>query len=152
MKEIFTLDKIFKLVIIFAVLLIAISVFYYHVYFIPQKEQIRLEQQKQEQRVKSEQQCRETGEKIYKGDVEKYKETGGYAFDPQYKFNTKLNKCLYSGGGFIGINFWERFVKDVLTNGNIIYTFNPDVTKSLNESQSKAIDEYWGKHKVLFEE
>lgn len=47
-------DKLTKGVLFFSLLLVAFSVFYYCVIFLPQKEEARLEQQKQEQLVKEE--------------------------------------------------------------------------------------------------
>ena len=44
-----TFDKSAKAVLILSLLLVALSVFYYYVIFLPQKEQARIEQQKQEQ-------------------------------------------------------------------------------------------------------
>lgn len=43
------LNKIFKLVLIIAILTATISISYYYVYFVPQKERAKLELQKQEQ-------------------------------------------------------------------------------------------------------
>ena len=48
-------DKLTRGVLIFSLLLIAFSVFYHYVIFLPQKEEAILEQQKQEQLVKDEQ-------------------------------------------------------------------------------------------------
>lgn len=47
-------DKLTKGVLVFSLLLVAFSVFYYGVIFLPQKEKARLDQQKQEQLVKDE--------------------------------------------------------------------------------------------------
>ena len=44
-----TFDKLAKAVLILSLLLVALSVFYYYVIFLPQKEEARLEQQRQEQ-------------------------------------------------------------------------------------------------------
>lgn len=52
-------DKLVKGILILSVLLVAFSVFYYYVIFIPQKEEVRLEQQKQEQLAKQEQEHKE---------------------------------------------------------------------------------------------
>ena len=48
-------DKLTKGALIFSLLLVASSVFYYYVIFLPQKEETRLEQQRQEQLAKEEQ-------------------------------------------------------------------------------------------------
>ena len=48
MKQ-FLKENWFKIIIAFIILLIGFSVFYYLVYFIPQKEKTIMEQQKQEQ-------------------------------------------------------------------------------------------------------
>lgn len=48
-------DKLTKGVLVFSLLLVAFSFFYYYVIFLPQKEETRLEQQRQEQLAKEEQ-------------------------------------------------------------------------------------------------
>lgn len=47
-------DKLIKGALIFSLLLVAFSVFYHYVIFLPQKEETRLEQQRQEQLAKEE--------------------------------------------------------------------------------------------------
>jgi len=61
-------DKLAKGVLIFSLLLVAISFFYYYVIFLPQKEESRLEQQRQEQLAK------EYKEQEAKEDIQKNKE------------------------------------------------------------------------------
>jgi len=62
-----TLDEVIKLSIVFAILLVGFSLFSYYVIFLPQKEKIKIEQQKQEQIAKElrEQEAREQEKKEY---------------------------------------------------------------------------------------
>ncbi len=52
-KQSTKLDKVFKISIIAGALIIALSIAYYLVIFLPQKEKGRVEQQKQEQEIRS---------------------------------------------------------------------------------------------------
>lgn len=63
-----TLDKAVKVSIIVGALIIALSIAYYLVIFVPQKEKARIEQQKQEQK---DQQVKEQGEKTTRQNCQK---------------------------------------------------------------------------------
>ena len=106
-------QTIFYFVIGITALIIAASPSYYFVIFLPQRnEDVRI--------FAANQKCRETGEKIYKEDSQKHGMN-----TPEYIFNAKLNTCLYASGwgrceGDICVTY--DFVKDILTNKNIIYS------------------------------
>jgi len=148
-------NKLTKGALIFSFLLVVFSFFYYYVIFLPQKEEARLEQQKQEQLVKEQKEqtelverCREAGEKAYNS----YKNNNkgvDYFFDPEFKFNKELNTCIYSGGYSSG-NFWERFVKDTFTERTIIMTFN--FRDKEDEKRTDQILLFWEKYEKLFTE
>lgn len=111
------LNKIFKIVLIVAISIIAFSISYYYVILLPQKEKSRIKQQEQENLLVMKEKCRELGEKLYNQDIE---ELGKYkVFNPEYHFNQKLNTCLYIGGR-IDKDYLEKWVKDSLTNKPII--------------------------------
>lgn len=118
---------------------------------IEKQQAIKLQEDKKIEIAKAEKECRDLGSKMYEADKKSAEDTGGYSLEPQYKFNKQTNKCLYSGGISIG-NYWERYVKDVLTNERIIATYNPDTTKKPDEQASKVIQDYWAEHEILFGE
>lgn len=64
------------------------------------------------------QKCKKEGEQVYQKDIDSSR-VGSY-FVPAYHYNTLLNTCLYAGGYLNGEGYFEKFVKDSLTNQDII--------------------------------
>lgn len=103
-----------KIAIIGAVLVVAFSVFYYLVIFIPNQNKLQQEQQVKTQELQASQKCAEVGATFYQN-LQQADNLSGiskgetYSFDsPVYYYNNKLNACLISfafivnyGGGFI---------------------------------------------------
>lgn len=118
---------------------------------IEKQQAIKLQEDKKIEVAKAEKECRDLGSKMYEADKKSAEATGGYSLEPQYKFNKQMNKCLYSGGVSVG-NYWERYVKDVLTNQTILSSYIPDMSKKIDEQTQKALDDYWAEHKILFGE
>lgn len=150
------LNKLLKIVLIVCLLSIGISVFYYFIVFLPQKEKVKLKQQEQEQLVKEQEKdleqqekCREIGTKAY-NDYKKNNSGVDYFFGPEFHFNKKLQKCFYSGG-YSHKNYWERFVKNAYTDESIIITFN-FTDREVDELKQKSIEAFWDKYAVLFEQ
>lgn len=107
------MDKALRNTIIAGILLIGISVAYYLVVYIPQRDKAKVNQQQQKKLV-DEQKASEQKEKDMAKELEvktakcledakKFHENyiksiGGYYQDPKYNYNQKLGKCLYGGG------------------------------------------------------
>lgn len=157
----FLKDNWFKLGIIIILLIAALSVAYYFVVFIPQKERAKTEQQKQEQLVRDQEKdleqqenCREAGTKAYSDHKRNNPLSAGYFFDPEFYFNKTLQLCLYSGG-YSQNNYWERWVKNSFTDATIIMTYNftdgvIDFNKPVDEATTKRIESFWDKYEELF--
>lgn len=155
----FLKENWFKLIIAIMIVVVGLSVAYYYVSFLPQKERTRLEQQKQEQLAKEikeqtaqKEKCREIGTRAY----ESYKSIHqgvDYFFEPEFKFNKELNTCIYSGGYSRG-NYWDRFVKDAFTDRIIILTYNfiDEKDERQEEMDAKRIELFWEKYEKLFVE
>lgn len=142
----------FKLIIAAIIILIGFSIFYYSIVFLPQKERIRLEQQKQsqliekqEKNIERQEKCREAGTKTYDYYKKNNSLSTGYFFDPEFHFNEKLQLCLYSGG-YSQDDYWERFVKNAYSDEEIIL-FN-----KIQSVRTDLYDSFWGKYKELFEQ
>ena len=121
MKEKITLNRVIKLSIIFAVLLIACSVSYYYVVFLPQKHRAETEQPKKDNQAEAEQQekehllstkerCREAGDKLYQQKIEDLGRDN--LLIPEYYYNEGLNTCLYAGG-YIKKDYFEKSVEEI---------------------------------------
>ena len=157
----FIKDNWFKLGIIIILSIAVLSVAYYFVIFIPQKEGAKTEQQKQEQLIKDQEKeleqqekCREAGTKAYNDYKRNNSLSTGYFFDPEFYFNKTLQLCLYSGG-YSRTGYWERWVKNSFTNATIIMTYNfsdgiIDFDKPADEVASKRIQNFWDKYEELF--
>lgn len=150
-------NKLLTISISIAILLIGISVFYYLMIFLPNKElEITEQQEKEEEEFmrSMKQECGRVGKELYEQDK---KELAGYAdfmFDPKYGYNENLNTCLYSSGYTKG-EHWERWVKDSYTNEKIIFTSNlllNDENEDVRQRASEALDSFWERHKELFGE
>jgi len=133
------LNKILKIILIIAILIIAFSVFYQYVIFMPQKDRLKTEEQKQEKLLEQLAKCREVGNKIYqeqKEDVEKGTVVVSIMMNPEYIYNKKLNTCLYAGG--IITTFPNTNVKPTVTHWVIDSYTNQEII-SYTESDNKRL-------------
>lgn len=130
------MNKALQSTIIAGIVIITLSTSYYLVIFLPKKEAMRLEQQKQETEQQKQREleakktkCLEDAKKFhqdYKNSTEN-SITNYVVFDPQYTFNEKIGKCLYDGGYSYVYSYgsgWEKVVIDVYTNETIISAFS----------------------------
>lgn len=175
------MDRGIKYSIIASLLVVSLSVSYYLVIFLPQKEQRYVNEQEKQISKQAEQQekedllnqqeslerCRVAGERAYRADQVQY---GNELFDnPKYGYNKKLNVCLYSGG-FMHDNpnnpqcgdllkhdckgYWQRWVKNSHTNEFIIsiYNFADQKTETGWSLPTEEIEKFWQQEGALFSE
>jgi hypothetical protein len=116
---------------------------------IEKQQAIKLQEDRKIEVAKAEKECEELGNRMYESDNKEAMASDGYSLEPLYKFNYQINKCLYSGGIRIG-NYWERYVKDALTNQTMLSAYNPDTGNKLDEQGAKAMEDYWAEHNKLF--
>jgi uncharacterized FlaG/YvyC family protein len=87
-----------KIIVSIALLIIALSIGYYFVIYLPQKDQqqrqMQQQSQDQAQDFTKQKECMTLGEKQYAQD--KADPGNGNVSDPAYHFNKKLNTCVYS--------------------------------------------------------
>ena len=161
MKQ-FLKDNWFKIVIASAILIVAISIGYYFVFFVSSNQKIKTEQQAQEKYLEQQEKCKEAGLKAYKEDSLIY--GANNMIEPSYTYNKNLNLCLYSGGyndynvnsGMCGDtiqhycdSFWERWVKNSFTNEKLIAVVNFTDDKGEYTAKIETLNEFWDKHKQL---
>ncbi|MBP9801597.1 MAG: hypothetical protein KBC83_02955 [Candidatus Moranbacteria bacterium] len=167
-----TLDKAVKVAITAGALIVALSIAYYLVVFLPQKEKVRLEEQRQEKladeqktmeqkekeaakevAIKTEK-CFEDAKKFHEGYIESV--TGIYQ-EPKYTYNQKLGRCLYSGG----YNKKLRLLSDANADKLVktpeyywervvkdVYT-NETILSAYNFQDTESIKAYWDEHSKL---
>jgi hypothetical protein len=152
----------FKIIIAVDVFIIALSIGYYFIFFVPQNEKIKEKQQAQEKYLEQQEKCKEAGLKAYKEDTLLYGVNN--MIEPSYAYNKNLNVCLYSGGyndynlssGQCGDTFkhycdafWERWVKNSFTNEKIIAVVNFTDEKGEYTAKTETLNEFWEKRKQL---
>lgn len=102
----------FKLVITIGIILICLSVNYYFVVYLPNRDNIK-------QDLNNQIKCQEAGNKLYQSQIKEAEGSGNYAF-PEFKFNKELKTCLYKNIYLGGDNYMSNFIIDVYTNKYII--------------------------------
>lgn len=155
MKQ-FIIQNWFKLIITVVIVAVGAAIIYYLAIFIPEKERLNREARLKDVLAKevadvnkAKNDCKDEGMKLYKLEQSYYGE--GKVFEPKYNYNTELKKCLYSGGGYTSSTSWERHVKDVATNQDIISTYNFDTKQGSNEARLDDIKEYWDQEHQLMD-
>ncbi len=92
---------------------------------------------------------KERAEYFYKELSQKYKTTGGYPFEMNYTYDRKKNLGFFSGGGFIGTNCWERYIKEAWTNKHII-SISLCVNEKITKEKLERLNEFWEKYEEIF--
>lgn len=148
-----------------ALIIIALSVAYYFVIYLPKVSQAKIIQAKQELAIKNQQQCRKDGEKLLQEDKDtatrKKSDRGTlncYYMEAAFIYNDSLNTCLYSGGYSCELNKlypngifkgspvskWTRHIIDVYSNKTLEQTSVND-SSAVSDWESKSIDDFWEK-------
>jgi len=101
------LNKILKLALIIAILIATISVSYYHVYFVPQKERAKLELQKQMAREKETKELlqRQSLESCLSDAEEYYKELTAKGVESCNKYPDSAYEC--------GLSLFDEVERDL---------------------------------------
>ena len=143
-------NNFLKIIIGFGFLIICCSVAYYFLISLPNESKREMEIKEQKELEGKIEKCFEDAKQFHEDYIESL---DGYTyeyFEQRYTYNKTIEKCLYSGGKtnknntFDNIIYWERFVKDIYTNENIIFTWNGQ--------GSEGISNFWLKHDELFNE
>lgn len=111
-----------KKIISIAIILVALSVSYFFVIFLPQEKQSIQTQEQQEFLFRKQSECKQICEKIYHEDRTDNQVT---LFVPNYAYNKNLNTCFYSSG-YIGQNAIMRWVKNCMTNEEVVSLMSVD--------------------------
>ena len=166
------LDYVVKISIIAGTLIVALSLAYYLVVFLPKKEATRVAEQQQEkladEQKASEQKEKETAKELEVKTVKCFEDAKrfhesyiksiiGYYQEPKYNYNQKLGKCLYSGGynkktvSFSDANA-DKLVKTpeyywerVVKD---VYT-NETILSAYNFQDTETIKAFWEEHSKL---
>jgi len=133
------MEKYFKLSLSISAIVVAISVTYYFVLF----PNINRREMKEV--------CMEMGQKYQNTYVNQAGGNKKYFDDSQYGYSQALDTCVFSGGYSYDEELggeWERFVKDLYTNNNVISLYHPK--ENINEQWGDWATEYWEEHAQIF--
>ena len=92
---------------------------------------------------------RERGERFYNELSEKYEISGGYPFKMDYIYSMKKNIGFIGGGGHIGTDCWERYIKDAWSNQEVV-SVSLCVDEEITKEKLEKLEEFWKKHEELF--
>lgn len=119
-------EKIKTILIITLFLLLSISVYFNLIQDKQKKGEVG---DKEKQRVEflfsKKRECQELGNIIYNQDRKELDESG-IILNPEYAYNEELNTCLYAGGYMGKGADWQKWVKDSLSNKEILYLMSSE--------------------------
>jgi len=92
---------------------------------------------------------KERGERFYNELSEKYEISGGYPFKMDYMYSMKKNIGFIGGGGYIGTDCWERYIKDAWSNQEVV-SVSLCVDEEITKEKLEKLEEFWKKHEELF--
>jgi len=110
--------------------LVSLGLAFYAVFLQPKSAE-----QKQESLLSMKMKCQDIGNKLYEQDIKELKESliNITPLNPEFTYNKKVDTCLYSGGIISGDGTIEKWVRDGLTNKNLLlyeYYYNSATGKS----------------------
>jgi len=139
-----------KVALIAGIIVIALSVAYYLVVYLPKQNEFKSRQVADKELQNRIDKCYEDAKKFH---ADYIKTVSGSYLEPEYHYNKKVKKCLYSGGSMEGkLDFdnsdngstWNREIRDVYTNEIVLSVWKGAGTD--------AITNYWNNKDKLFSE
>ncbi len=92
---------------------------------------------------------KERAEHFYREVSGKYETSGGHPFEMNYIYDKKENLGFFSGGGYIGINCWERYIRDTWSNKEIM-SVSLCVDEKITKEKLETLDEFWKRYEEIF--
>ncbi len=146
------MNKITKLLISFALLLFSASIFYYVVFYLPQKEKERTITQNLKEEQNQIEKCRQIGESLHQKELKENIYTVG---TPEYKYSKKLKTCIYYNVVYTSKTAYVRSIIDSMTNQTIATYFFDTQGKDIwefkmSDMDKLLFDKFEQKYKELF--
>lgn len=91
----------------------------------------------------------ERGKSFYKELSVKYEMSGGYPFKMNYTYDMKTNMGFFSGGGYIGADCWERYIRDAWSNQDVV-SVSLCAGEEITKEKLETIEEFWKKREEVF--
>lgn len=137
----FIKDNWFRLVASLGIILTCASVSYYFAVYLPREKTIK-------EHLVNQIKCQQDGTKLYESQIKK-QEQGIYAM-PEFRFNDKLNICLYKNT-YVDQNSMVFFIIDVYTNKEVA-SWASVKTNNVREDIIGSQSEWKAKVNLLFDE
>lgn len=121
------MDNLLKVSVVFSLILISLSVFYYFVFFLPKKQKEASLKNVLEVTIEDKSKCQEDGEKFYQK-KKKEESPGSYGYsvfgNPAYVYSPELQTCLISWEdmllmGDTSRNLWISHITNIYTNTDV---------------------------------
>jgi len=112
-----TKQNFYKIIISVGFLIVVLSVSYYFVVYLPQKQERELILKVSKELSEQTDSCRRAGLELdikYEPD----EDSGGMLLNSRYKYDEKRKKCFY-GGAYVYLNIISEYIIDVSTNEDI---------------------------------
>lgn len=132
-KNIFIKKVIILLVIILVIVLISFFVLWFGIGINDAKEN------------------RERTELSYNELSKKYQMSDGYSFKMDYAYSIKRNIGFFSGGGYVGTDCWERYIRDAWTNEEIM-SISLCKDEKITKEKLDTLNEFWEKYIEIFKQ
>lgn len=142
----------FKVILSFSVLVIALSLAYYFVFYLPGLQQAKIAKEEAGKLYQRKENCARQSQEHY----EKLKKEVGQSasvLNPSYHYNAKLEKCFYSGGTFRGSAI-SKYIINVSENETVaMYLSGADGKALIGNSCNICMEfeAYEAKEKELLE-
>lgn len=108
-----------KKAIISAIIIAALAIAYYFVFFLPSQKLAKSQQDKQTFLFNKQTECKNICEKLYQDDKDSL--PANSVFNPQYTYNESKNACFYSGGWLSDkVKVLTKRIVDCLTNEEVL--------------------------------
>jgi hypothetical protein len=140
------LDKTVKISIIVGALVVALSVAYYLIIFLPQKTSPKqISKDKKEFLFQKQTECMQICQVLYEDDKKSLPEPKNSVFNPRYVYNENKNACFYSGG-WLGTNpdFLKNRIVNCQTNEEVLtfMTLDDKVATKYCDTCVSSLEEY----------
>lgn len=132
-----------KKIIIPLIVIVALVIAYYFIYFLPAQKLVQQKQEKKTFLFEKQTECKNICENLYQDDKDSLSDST--VFNPQYAYNEGKNACFYSGG-WININpiSMTKRVVNCQSNEEVLtfMTINNEVVFGFCETCVNSSEEY----------
>lgn len=109
------MDRELQKSISYAVIIVALSIAFYLLWYIPKQNKIEYTEKIQKELLANQQKCQQVASDRYEKDA---KDVDFPTLNPEYKYDSETGSCFYLGGFILSAGI-QKFIIDVYTNKTI---------------------------------